>query len=150
MTRFSKVFQLLTIALVVAVVNVYVIGAPMRTGTDLKKDAAAAKNAAPVAVTTVAVGAEKLALVPGSKINFNRLFSKSEIKSRAMTSHSFMNAKVAGRDVFKAPARTGTAPDDTNTDDDSGKKGTWIAVGVIAAVLTIAVIGLRHDRSQPQ
>ena len=63
MTRFSKFFQLFTIALVIAVVNVYVMGAPMRTGTDLKKDAAAAKDVAPVTVTPVAVAAEKLSLV---------------------------------------------------------------------------------------
>ena len=146
MTRFSKIFQLLTVTLVIAVVNVYVMGAPMKTGTDLKKDsAAAAKDLAPVTVTP-AVGAEKLALAPGAKINFNRLFSKSEIKSRAMTSHSFLNATVARRDVFKAPARTGAAPDDTDTNDDGGSKSTWIAVGVIAAVVAVAVIGLRHDR----
>src|SRR5437016_14560102 len=127
MTRFSKVFQLLTIALVLVVVNVYVMGAPMRTGTDLKKDAAAAKDVAPVTVTPVAVAAEKLSLAPGSKSNFNRLFSKSEIKSRAMSNHSFLNAKLAGRDVFKTPARTGAAPADTNdTSDDSGRKSTWI------------------------
>jgi hypothetical protein len=148
MTRFSKVFQLLTVALVITVVNVYVIGAPLKTGTNLKKDTATTvtKDVAPVTVTT-AVGAEKLALAPGAKINFNRLFSKNEIKSRAMTSHSFLNARTSGRDLFKAPARTGAAPDDTDTKDDDGSKSTWIAVGIIAAVVTIAVIGLRHDRS---
>ncbi len=148
MTRFSKVFQLLTISLVIAVVNVYVMGAPMKTGTDLKRDAAAVKtDVAPVSTAHVAVAAEKLTLAPGSKVNFNRLFSRSEIKSRAMTSHTFLNAKLAGRDIFKAPARTGAAPDDTNTGgDDEGKKSTWIAVGIIAAVVTVAVIGLRHDR----
>jgi len=149
MARFSKVFQLLTIALVIAVVNVYVMGAPIRSGTDLKKDTAAnAKSDVAPVTAPVAVAAEKLPLAPGSKINFNRLFSKSEIKSRAATNHSFLNAKTTGRDIFKAPARTGAAPqNDTNDNDDSGKKGTWIAVGVIAAVLTVAVIGLRHDRS---
>jgi len=150
MTRFSKVFQLLTVALVIAVVNVYVMGAPMRTGTDLKRDAATKTvktDVAPVNTAHVAVGAEKLTLAPGSKVNFNRLFSRSEIQSRAMTSHTFLNAKLAGRDLFKAPARTGAAPDDTkDTSDDSGRKSTWIAVGIIAAVVTIAVIGLRHDR----
>ena len=154
MTRFSKVFQLLTISLVIAVVNVYVMGAPMRTGTDLKRDTAKATvktDVAPVNTAHVAVAAEKLTLAPGSKVNFNRLFSRSEIKSRAMTSHSFLNAKLAGRDVFKAPARTGAAPDDTNTSgDDNGKKSTWIALGIIAAGVTIAFIGLRHDRSQAQ
>lgn len=148
MTRFSKIFQLLTVTLVIAVVNVYVMGAPMKTGTDLKKDTAAttAKDVAPISVTP-AVAAEKLRLAPGSKINFNRLFSKNEIKSKAMTSHTFLNAKMVGRDLFKAPPRTGAAPDDTNSGESSGSKSTWIAVGVIAAVVTLAVIGLRHDRN---
>jgi len=36
MTRFTKVFQLLTVVLVVAIVNVYVMGAP-KASTDPKK-----------------------------------------------------------------------------------------------------------------
>ena len=157
MTRFSKVFQLLSVVLVIAVVNVYVMAAPVRSTDPKKADApettvtktevaavevATAKPAAPVAVA-----AEKLPLAPNSKIDFNRMFSKSEIKARASASHSFFNAKISGRDVFKAP-QTGT-PQDPDTDSGGGgSKGTWIAVGVIAAVLTVAVIGLRHDRNQ--
>ena len=148
MTRFSKVFQLLTVALLVTIVNVYVMGAPIRTGTDLKKDAAATKSdVAPGTVAPVRVASEKLTLAPGSKVNFNRLFSRTEIQSRVATSHNFLNGKLAGRDLFKAPARTGAAPDDASTTSDEGKKSTWVAVGIIAAGLTIAVIGLRHDRS---
>jgi hypothetical protein len=159
MTRFSKVFQLLTVVLVLAVANVYVLGAPVRSTDPKKADAPetietkADVAGAEIATTTapVAVAAEKLPLAPNAKIDFNRIFAKSEIKARASASHTFFNAKVSGRDMFKAPPRTGMAPQDPDTDTDSGgggSRGTWIAVGVIAAVLTIAVIGLRRDRSR--
>lgn len=158
MARFSKIFQLLTVVLVVAVVNVYVMGAP-KASTDPKKadapaaaesstEVASAENVANVKVTPVAVASEKLKLAPGSKFDFNRVFSRTEIASRANTTHNFLNAKAAPRDLFKAPPRTGMAPQDTGSDSGGGgSKGTWIALGVIAAVVTIAVIGLRHDRS---
>ena len=72
MTRFSRVFQLLTVVLVVAIVNVYVMGAP-KASTDPKKadapatnatttDLASAENVANAKVTTVAVASEKLKL----------------------------------------------------------------------------------------
>ena len=154
MTRFSKVFQLLTVVLVIAIANVYVLGAPVRSTdpnkadapetTETKADVAGAETATPVALA-----AEKLPLAPNAKIDFNRIFAKSEIKARAAASHTFFNAKVSGRDTFKAPARTGTVPQDPDTDSGGGgSKGTWIAVGVILAVVTIAVIGLRADRNR--
>ena len=157
MARFSKVFQLLTVVLVIAIANVYVLGAPVRSTdpknadvpetSETKADIAGAE----IATTTapVAAAAEKLPLAPNAKIDFNRIFAKSEIKSRAAASRTFFNAKVSGKDTFKAPARTGTAPDNDDKSDSGGggSRGTWIAVGVIAAVLTIAIIGLRHDRS---
>ncbi len=158
MARFSKVFQLLTVVLVVAIVNVYVMGAP-KASTEPKKgdapattatttDLASGENVANVRVTPVAVASEKLKLAPGSKVDFNRIFSRTEIASRATASHNFLNAKTVARDLFKAPPRVGMAPQDTDKDSGGGgSKGTWIALGVIAAVLTIAVIGLRHDRS---
>lgn len=160
MTRFSKVFQLLTVVLVLAIANVYVFAAPVRSTDPKKADApATTETKADVAsaeitttATPVAVAAEKLPLAPNAKIDFNRIFAKSEINARASASHTFFNAKVSGRDTFKAPARTGMAPQD-DPDKDSGgggSKGTWIAVGVIAAVLTIAVIGLRGDRTREQ
>ena|SRR5690242_11781525 len=158
MARFSKVVQLLTVVLVVAIVNVYVMGAPKASTDPKKSDAPAATgstteaaNAENVANTHVklAVASEKLKLAPGSKVDFNRIFSRSEIASRATASHNFLNSKTAARDLFKAPPRTGMAPDDSDKDSGGGgSKGTWIALGVIAAVLTIAVIGLRHDRNQ--
>ena len=159
MTRFSRVFQLLTVVLVIAIANVYVFAAPVRSTDPKKVDAPeTTETKAEIATTEiattapVAVAAEKLPLAPNAKVDFNRIFSKSEIKSRASANHTFFNAKVSGRDAFKTPARTGAVPAQKTDDDDSdsgggGSRGTWIAVGVIAAVLTIAVIGLRHDRS---
>ncbi|HEX5705308.1 MAG TPA: hypothetical protein VFX97_19065 [Pyrinomonadaceae bacterium] len=157
MTRFSKVFQLLTVVLVIAIANVYVLGAPVRSTDPKKADApettaTAEVPSAEIATTAapVAVAAEKLPLAPNAKIDFNRIFAKSEIKARASATQTFFKANVSGRNTFKAPARTGTAPqDDPDTDSGGGgSKGTWIAVGVIAAVLTIAVIGLRKDRNR--
>src|SRR5574341_1535733 len=156
MARFSKVFQLITVVLLVAVVNVYVMGAPKvsnepgkgntATTTEAKADTSGAE-AAKTPVAPVAVAAEKLPLAPGSKVNFNRIFSKTEITSHASASHSFLKAKAAGRDIFKAPARTGTVPQNDQGDSGGdGSKGAWIALGVITAVLTVVVIRLRHDR----
>jgi hypothetical protein len=155
MSRFSKVFQLLTVVLVVAIVNVYVMGAP-KASTDPKKsdapaasesttEAASAENVAPTRVK-LALASEKLKLAPGSKVDFNRLFSRTEIASRANATHNFLNAKTAGRDLFKAPPRPGMPAPDSD-EGGGGSRGTWIALGVIAAVVTIAVIGLRHDRN---
>ena len=158
MTRFSKVFQLLTVVLVIAIANVYVFAAPVRSTDPKKADASETTvtrtevASAEIATTAapVAVAAEKLPLAPNAKIDFNRIFAKSEIKARASASQAFFKANVTGSNTFKAPARTGTVPQD-DPDSDSGgggSKGTWIAVGVIAAVLTIAVIGLRADRNR--
>jgi hypothetical protein len=155
MARFSKVFQLLTVALVVAIVNVYVMGAP-KASTDPKKtdapaatesstEVAGAENVAKPKVK-LAFGSEKLKFARGSKVDFNRIFSRSEIASRATSNHTFLNSKTASRELFKAPPRMGMAPQDSDNDGGGGSKGTWIALGVIAAVVTIAVIGLRHDR----
>lgn len=157
MTRFSRVFQLLTVVLVVAIVNVYVMGAP-KASTDPKKadvpattetitNLASAENAANAKVTPVAVASEKLKLAPGSKVDFNRIFSRTEIASRATASHNFLNSNAAARDLFKAPPRVGAAPADSDNEGGGGSRGTWIALGIIAAVVTVAVIALRHDRS---
>jgi hypothetical protein len=160
MARFTKVFQLITVVLVVAVVNVYVMAAPIKVSTepsktdapktsDTKTENVATEISANKTVAPIAVAAEKLPLTPGSKINFNRIFSKNEIKARAESNHSFYTAKTSGRDIFKAPPRTGTVPPaDDDDKDDNAARNTWIVVGVLAAVLTIAVIGLRHDRSE--
>ena len=128
MTRFSKVFQLLTVVLVLAIANVYVFAAPVRATDPKKADAPettvtkADVAGAEIATTAapVAVAAEKLPLAPNAKIDFNRIFAKSEIKARASASHTFFNAKVTGRDTFKAPARTGAVPDDDDGKDSGG------------------------------
>lgn len=155
MARFNKIVQLITVVLVIAVANVYVMGAPMRVVTDPSKtDAPKASDTKTETVVTetvapVSVAAEKLPLAPGSKINFNRIFSTSEIKSRAASDKRFFNPNSTSRNIFKAPPRTGAAPQDPDTDSGGGgSRGTWIAVGVIAAVLTVAVIGLRMDRNR--
>jgi uncharacterized membrane protein len=157
MARFSKVFQLMTVVLLVAVVNVYVMGAPKVTEPSKGDTATTAESKADatgteIAVNTkVALAADKLPLARGSKVDFNRLFSRTEITNRAATTHNFLNTKTAARDLFKAPPRTGVVPqnDDKSDSGGGGSKGTWIAVGVIAAVAVIAVIALRHDRSHP-
>jgi len=129
MTRFSKVFQLLTVVLVLAIANVYVFAAPVRSTDPKKADAPETTvtntdvTSAEIATAPVAVAAEKLPLAPNAKIDFNRIFAKSEIRARASASHTFFNAKVSGRDTFKAPARTGTVPDDDD-DKDSGGGGS--------------------------
>ena len=157
-SRSKRVFQLLTLILVVAVFNVYVMGTPIRVVSDSKSDASKAGEAkaeapapdksATTEALTAKAAAEKLSLAPGSKINFNRIFSKNEIQARTGATHTFLNAKVSGRDTFKAPPRAGSTAAADDNDDSGAKKGVWIAVGVIAVVLTIAVIGLRHDRNQ--
>ena len=146
---------MLTVFVVIAVVNVYVMAAPVSATEPNKTDAPETAETkaeiakAEIATTApVAVAAEKLPLAPGAKIDFNRIFSKNEIKSRSATNRTFFNAKVTGRDTFRAPARTGMAPQNDPDNDDDGSRSTWIAVGVIAAVLTVAVIGLRKDRSR--
>lgn len=154
MTRFSKVFQLLAVVLVIAVVNVYVMAAPVRSSDPKETDAPrttetkADATGAEVATAKPAAAAEKLPLAPNSKIDFNRIFSKSEIKSRAVADHNFLKVNAAGKNIFKAPPRTGTPQDDSDDNDDNARKGTWIAVGVIAALVTIAVIGFRADRNR--
>jgi membrane protein involved in colicin uptake len=150
MTRFSKVYQLLTVVLVIAIANIYVLGAPVRSTDPKKADApATTETKADVAgaeiAATPAVAAEKLPLAPNAKIDFNRIFAKSEIKAHASASHTFFNAKVSGRDTFKSPPRTGNPPQNNGGDTD-GSNATWATVGVIAAVLSVVVIVLRTRR----
>src|SRR5207248_1778456 len=104
---------------------------------EAKAEAPAPDKSATTEALTAKAAAEKLSLAPGSKINFNRIFSKNEIQARTGATHTFLNAKVSGRDTFKAPPRAGStaAADDDDNDDSGAKKGVWIAVGVIAVVL---------------
>jgi hypothetical protein len=90
-------------------------------------------------------------LTAGTKSTLTRIFSKQNVEARAATTSSFLSTKTNFADTFKTKANTQTSAK-SNSDSDSeghGSRSTWIAVGVIAAVLTLAVIGLRHDRSHP-
>jgi hypothetical protein len=152
------VVQLIALALVFCVANVYVIGAPLRTNTDPKatdksnvtepaarEDAADVREAQPPGPQAAS---EKMPLTAGTKTVLSRIFSKHDLKSRAAASNSFVNVKSSAGDMFKAPRKALAPQDDDDDDDDNDRRNMWIAVGVIAAVLTIAVIGLRADRNR--
>jgi hypothetical protein len=173
-SRFTKAFQLIALALVFSVTQVYVMAAPVRAnsgpGTTPKAPATQPK-AEPVAAdssagkitskTNVPAGtqlltpeaaAERMPLTAGTRTALNRIFSKKDMEARIASGNTFLTAKTSFADTFKSPVKRTASSSypqtDSDDDDDSdGERGTWIAVGVIAAVLTIAVIGLRHDRS---
>jgi hypothetical protein len=175
-SRFTKAFQLIALALVFAVTQVYVMAAPTRAnsgpGTTPKAPATQPK-AEPVAAdsseskitskTTLPVGtelltteaaAERMPLTAGTSTALNRIFSKKDMETRIAAGNTFLTAKTSFADTFKSPVkRTASSSyaqtdSDGDDDDDDGARSTWIAVGVIAAVLTIAVIGLRRDRNE--
>jgi hypothetical protein len=161
-SRFTRAVQLIALALVFCVANVYVMGGPLRTNTDprptdksnvtqpaAEKDAAAtttseAQPAGPQAAS------ERMPLTAGTKTVLSRVFSKEGLKSRAAASASFVNVKSSAGSMFKAPRKALAKADDNDNDDsdDNGRRNMWIVVGVLAAVITIAVIGLRADRNR--
>lgn len=156
-SRFTRVVQLIALALVFCVANVYVMAAPLKTNTDpratdksnvtqpaAEKEAAATSD---VQTATPQAASEKMPLTAGTKTVLSRIFSKNDLKSRAAASSSFVNAKSSAGDMFKAP-RKALVQDDDSDDDDNGRRNMWIVVGVLAAVITIAVIGLRADRGR--
>ena len=168
--RFTKAFQLIALALVVSIVQVYVMAGPLKATTDPglngkpsavnppKGEVTETPTGEAAAVTTVSTdsqlltakaAAERMPLAPKSATTLGRIFSKGELEARLASGNSFVKANNSFADTFKSSAvravpQTGT--NDQNSDEDGGSRGTWIAVGVIAAVLTIAIIGLRHDR----
>jgi hypothetical protein len=161
-SRFTKAFQLTALVLVFSVAQVYVLGGPAKVNTDpkakeTKTEATMADSSGDkVAVATTpsaesqlltpqAVG-EKMPLTAGSKVLFNRIFSKSDMQARIATGNTFLKAKASFKDTFKSPGKSFALPQDDSDDGDSGKKGMWIAVGVVAAVLVIAFVALQHDR----
>jgi len=162
-SRITKAFQLIALVLAFAVFNVYVMAAPVRTPTDPRTTDAAANQPTSEKVVTektsektveasTQVAAEKMRLTAGTKSVLTRIFSKQNVEARAATTSSFLNTKTNFADTFKTPAKSSAnaqTSGQTSSDDEdhSGRRGMWIAVGVIAAVLTIAVIGLRHDRN---
>ncbi|HWT03798.1 MAG TPA: hypothetical protein VN256_26355 [Pyrinomonadaceae bacterium] len=157
-SRFTRVIQLIALALVFCVANVYVMAAPLKANTDpraadksgaaqpaAEKDAAAVSEAQPAGPQAAS---EKMTLTAGTKTVLSRIFSKNDLKSRVAAGSSFVKVKSNAGDMFKAPRKAVAAQDDGDDDDDNGRRNMWIAVGVIAAVLTIAVIGLRADRNR--
>lgn len=161
-SRFRMAFQLIALALVFCVANVYVMAAPLRTNTDpratdktnvtqpaAEKDAAAtseAETAAPRAAS------ERMPLTAGTKPVLGRIFSKNGVESRLAASRGFVNVKASAGDAFKAPRKAmksmAQTDDDDDDGDDNGRRNMWIVVGVLAAVLTVAFIGLRADRNR--
>ena len=168
-SRFTKAFQLIALALVFSVAQVYVMAGPVKVNTDPKaKETPAATQPSSEAVvteshvskvragTTVSAesqlltaeaAAERMPLTAGSKALFNRVFSKRDVQARLATGNTFLKAKASFKDTFKSPGKSLALPQDDDADDGGGgKKGMWIAVGVVAAVLVIAIVALQHDR----
>jgi hypothetical protein len=159
-SRFTRAVQLIALALVFCVANVYVMGGPLRTNTDprptdksnvtqpaAEKDAATTTSEAQPAGPQAA--SERMPLTAGTKTVLSRVFSKDSLKSRAAASSSFVNVKSSAGSMFNAPRKALAKADDNDDDnDDNGRRNMWIVVGVLAAVITIAVIGLRADRNR--
>ena len=159
-SRFTTAFQLISLALIFSLAQVYVIATPTKANTDPKagdnssasqpkaEAAALASVGETVSASTApsAVG-ERMPLTAGTKTMLTRLFSRSNVESRIAASNTFLKAKTSAGEMFKGP-RKAMAPQTSDDSDDGGSHSTWVAVGVIAAVLTIAIIGLRHDRNE--
>ncbi|HEX8888273.1 MAG TPA: hypothetical protein VF779_03810, partial [Pyrinomonadaceae bacterium] len=110
----------------------------------------AEKTSDKTATATTQVASEKMPLTAGTKSVLTRIFSKQNVEARAATTSSFLSAKTNFADTFKTSANTQTSGQSGNNDSEGhGSRSTWIAVAVIAAVLTVAVVALRHDRSHP-
>ena len=158
-SRFTRVVQLIALALVFCVANVYVMGAPLKTNTDPKptdksnatqpaaeKEAATTSEAQPAGPQAAS---ERMPLTAGTKTVLSRIFSKKDMQTRVATSSSFVNVKASAGDMFKAPRKAlAKADDDDDDNDNNDRRNMWIVVGVLAAVLTIAVIALRADRNR--
>ena len=160
-SRFRMAFQMIALALIFCVANVYVMAGPLKTNTDPKAtdksgaaEPAAEQNTAATSDSEKAapqVAREKMPLTAGTKTVLGRIFSKQGVESRLATSSSFVNVKSSAADAFKAPRKAlakADDDDDADEDDDNGRRNMWIVAGVLAAVITIAVIGLRADRSR--
>ena len=161
-SRFTKAFQLISLALVFSLAQVYVIAIPTKANTDPKAtDKSSVKqpkaeesvidSGDPTASATTApsVAGERMPLTAGTKTVLTRIFSKDNVEARLAAGNTFFKTKTSAAEMFKAPRmRLAPATPDDDDSDDSSAKGTWIAVGVIAAVLTIAVIALRKDRER--
>jgi hypothetical protein len=160
-SRITKAFQLIALALAFSVLNVYVMAGPIRTPIDPRttdptasqptaEKIVAEKTSDKTAAATTQVASEKMPLTAGTKSVLTRIFSKQNVEARAATTSSFLSTKTNFADTFKTKANAQTSGKSSDNDSEGhGSRSTWIALGVIAAVLTLAVIGLRHDRSHP-
>ena len=159
-SRFRMAFQLIALALVFCVANVYVMAAPLKTNTD-PKETDKSKVTEPAAESNVTATSdadtaapqatsERMPLTAGTKTVLGRIFSKKGVETRLAASSSFVKVKSNAGDAFKAPrkALAKADDDDADDDDDNGRRNMWIVAGVLAAVITIAVIGLRADRNR--
>lgn len=161
-SKLTKFFQLTALVLAVAVFNVYVMAAPVRTPTTdpsanqpTSEKVVTEKTGDTPATTEAQAASERMTLTAGMKPALTRIFSKQNVEARAATTSSFLNAKTNFADTFRSPAKASAnaqSSGQSNSDESSntGHRSMWIAVAIIAAVGTIAFIGLRHDRSNPQ
>ena len=158
-SRSTRAFQLIALALVFSLAQVYVIGrTPSKANTDPKasdkssvsqpKGETAVIDAEDRNATAPSAASEKMPLTAGTKTMLTRIFSKNNVEARIATRGSFLDVKASAGNIFKPRASLVSPQPDDDDDDDDGSKSTWIAVGIIAAVLTIAIIGLRADRNR--
>ena len=169
-SRFTKAFQLMALALVFSVAQLYVVAVPTRTNTDPRKDKSAVTQPKAETVTTESneltasalsenqlpatnAASERMPLTAGTKTILNRIFSKGNVEARIAAGNTFLSTSTKAsfaNATFKTSPKRAVSAAQSDSDDDDGNtsKGVWIAVGVIAAVLTIAVIGLRADRNR--
>lgn len=172
-SRFTKAFQLIALALVFSVTQLYAVAVPIKAITDPGKDkssitqpkvetvmaesgdrtAAATLTLSENPLLTAKAASERMPLTAGTKTTLNRIFSKGNVEARIAAGNTFLstNTKANFADTtFKtSPKRAASAQSDGDSGDEGNtSRGAWIAVGVIAAVVTIAVIGLRADRNR--
>lgn len=172
-SRFTKAFQLIALALVFSVAQLYVVAVPIKANTDPGKDKSSitqpkvetvmtesgdrATSATIVLsenpLLTAKAVSERMPLTAGTKTTLNRIFSKGNVEARIAAGNTFLStspkASFADTTFKTSPKRALSAQSDGDSGDEGNtSRGAWIAVGVIAAVVTVAVIGLRADRNR--
>lgn len=158
-SRFTKAFQLIALVLVFSVTQLYVMAAPTKAHTDPKAadktsvtQPAAETVAAEPAADASNAASEKMPLTAGTKTMLTRIFSRSNVEARLAAGNTFFSTRASAAEMFKSPRKSAvpaqTSDVDDDGDDDGAKRGAWIAVGVLAAVVIVAVIGLRADRNR--
>src|SRR5688572_15775051 len=112
-TRSTRAFQLIALALVFSLAQVYVIGRmPTKANTDPKatdKSSASQPKAETVieaedrSATAPSAASEKMPLTAGTKTMLTRIFSKNNVEARIATGSSFINVKASAGNMFKTP-----------------------------------------------